>query len=144
MTSAHRSLLRTFLLCLLVATSLEGQSRKEAFKLVISKVRGETVALHVPHSSENTKVDGFRIWAESKTARFELTGSIREPMSQDECKKYFNAETCKMETIGRPEVGKEYDATRIGSNKNMLCLFDPKRKVAASDCYRIESEEAKK
>jgi len=96
----------------------------------------------MPHSSENIKVDGFRIWAESKTARFELIGSIREPMSQDECKKYFNAETCKMETIGRPEVGKEYEATRSGTN--YLCLSDSKAKVPTGDCYQLEVEESKK
>jgi hypothetical protein len=144
MTNGQRNLLKTFLLSLLVVTPLRGQARTETFKLVISKVRSETVALHVPHSSEKIKVDGFRIWAESKTARFELAGSIREPMSQDECKKSFNEETCKMETIGRPEVGKEYGATRTGSDKNMLCLFDPRKKAGASDCYQIELEEAKK
>jgi hypothetical protein len=65
-------------------------------------------------------------------------------MSEDECKKHFNQATCKMRSIGRPEAGKEYDATRSGSAMDVLCLYDPKAKIPTGDCYQIEVEEAKK
>lgn len=149
-TQGHRRL--TILLLILLATvSLQGQDKKDPFRVVVTKVRSELVTLHVPasapasmRSAEPVKIDGFRIWAESKRSKFEVTGFVRETMSQDECKKYFSGETCKMKTIGRPEIGKEYDATRIGRDMDILCLFDPKAKVATGDCYQIEAEEAKK
>jgi hypothetical protein len=135
----------------LLLASVQGQGRKESFRVVVTKVRSEVVALHVPasapasvRSSEHPKLDGFRIWAATKTSTFELTGFDREPMSDDECAKYFSKDTCKMQTIGRPEVGKEYDATRSGRSADLLCLFDPKAKVATGDCYQIEAEETKK
>jgi len=89
-------------------------------------------------------VDGFRIWAENKKRKFELTGFIPEPMSEEECTKLFKLDSCKMQSLGRPEVGKEYDAIRLPSTKGILCLSETKQKVAKSDCYQIEMEEAKK
>jgi hypothetical protein len=65
-------------------------------------------------------------------------------MSEEECTKLFKLDSCKMQSLGRPEVGKEYDAIRLPSTKNILCLSEPKEKVAKSDCFQIEMEEAKK
>jgi hypothetical protein len=139
------------LVALLSVGILRGQTGRESFSIVVKKVRSEPITLRVPasapssvRSAKPTQVDGFRIWAETKTSRFELTGFIHEPMTEDECKKYFNQETCKIQSIGRPEVGKQYDATRSGSAMDLLCLLDPRGKTPAGDCYQIELEEAKK
>jgi hypothetical protein len=133
----------------MVAT-LWGQTSNESFRLIVTKVKKELVTIHVPpsaHSASTMKVDGFRIWAENKKSKFELTGFIPEPMSQEECTRLFKLDSCKAESLGRPEVGKEYDTIRLPSTKNILCLSEPKEpkeKVAKSDCYQIEMEEAKK
>ena len=135
------SLVLVFLLCF----SLQAQTSDESFRLIVTKVRNELVTVHVPPSELSptpVKVDGFRIWAESKKKKFELTGFVPTPMSEDECRKLFKLDSCKMQLLGRPEVGKAYDATRISSAA--LCLFDPKEKATKSGCYQIEAEETKK